>query len=60
MNQLLQRFGTEMHVLHRTTPEDLASVVGEEIASYIVKAREGTLLLEVGGGGKYGKVKNHS
>ena len=57
---LLNRFGTEMHVLHRATPEELTTVVGEEIATYIVKAREGTLTLEVGGGGKYGKVKNHS
>ncbi|KQX46427.1 MULTISPECIES: endonuclease Q family protein [unclassified Paenibacillus] len=60
LEQLLRRFGTEMNVLHRTTPEELASEIGEEIASYIVKAREGTLQLEVGGGGKYGKVKNRS
>ncbi|KRF12127.1 endonuclease Q family protein [Paenibacillus sp. Soil787] len=60
LSQLLHRFGTEMNVLHRTTPDELASEVGEEIASYIVKAREGTLQLEVGGGGRYGKVKNRS
>ncbi|WP_261301176.1 endonuclease Q family protein [Paenibacillus andongensis] len=60
LDQLLHRFGTEMNVLHRTTPEELASEVGEEIAAYIVKAREGTLQLEVGGGGRYGKVKNRS
>ncbi|SDO08228.1 TIGR00375 family protein [Paenibacillus sp. yr247] len=60
LDQLLRRFGTEMNVLHRTTPEELESEIGEEIASYIVKAREGNLLLEVGGGGRYGKVKNRS
>ncbi|NOU72159.1 TIGR00375 family protein [Paenibacillus sp. LMG 31458] len=60
LDQLLRRFGTEMNVLHRTTPDVLASEIGEEIASYIVKAREGTLQLEVGGGGRYGKVKNRS
>ncbi|MDQ0889225.1 uncharacterized protein (TIGR00375 family) [Paenibacillus sp. V4I9] len=60
LDQLLRRFGTEMNVLHRTTPDELASEIGEEIAAYIVKAREGTLQLEVGGGGKYGKVKNRS
>lgn len=60
LEQLLNRFGTEMHVIHRATPEELAATVGEEIAAYIVKAREGSLTLEVGGGGKYGKVKNHS
>lgn len=60
LDQLLRRFGTEMNVLHRTTIDELASEVGEEIAAYIVKAREGTLQLEVGGGGRYGKVKNRS
>ncbi|WNR42523.1 endonuclease Q family protein [Paenibacillus roseipurpureus] len=57
---LLQHFGTEMHVLHRASPQELTAVIGEEIATYIVKAREGTLSLDVGGGGKYGKVKNQS
>ncbi|MCY9664790.1 endonuclease Q family protein [Paenibacillus alginolyticus] len=60
LDQLLRRFGTEMNVLHRTTRDELASEVGEEIAAYIVKAREGSLQLEVGGGGRYGKVKNRS
>ncbi|NEW06162.1 TIGR00375 family protein [Paenibacillus sp. SYP-B3998] len=60
LNQLLLRFGTEMNVLHRSAREDLASIVGEDIAAYIVGAREGRLELEVGGGGRYGKVKNHS
>jgi uncharacterized protein (TIGR00375 family) len=60
LDQLLRRFGTEMNVLHRTTQEELENEIGEEIASYLVKAREGTLLLEVGGGGRYGKVKNRS
>ena len=60
LDQLLRRFGTEMNVLHRTTPDELASEIGEEVASYIVKARKGTLQLEVGGGGRYGKVKNRS
>ncbi|NOU99290.1 endonuclease Q family protein [Paenibacillus planticolens] len=60
LNQLLGRFGTEMNVLHRTSQEELAREVGEEIAACLVSAREGTLSLEVGGGGRYGKVKNRS
>ncbi|MDR6549388.1 endonuclease Q family protein [Paenibacillus qinlingensis] len=59
LEQLLSRFGTEMHVLHHAKPEELVDVVGEELTSYIVNAREGTLSLEVGGGGKYGKVRNN-
>ncbi|MFD2611917.1 endonuclease Q family protein [Paenibacillus gansuensis] len=53
---LLGRFGTEMNILHRASVEELAEAVGDEIAAYIVQAREGTLQLEVGGGGTYGKV----
>jgi uncharacterized protein (TIGR00375 family) len=53
---LLDRFGTEMNVLHRTTETALAEVVGQEIASFIVRAREGRLNLNTGGGGKYGRV----
>ncbi|UJF31206.1 endonuclease Q family protein [Paenibacillus hexagrammi] len=61
MNLLLSEFGTEMNVLHRASFQELSVVVGEELAGYIVMAREGRLQLEVGGGGRYGKVgKNHS
>jgi uncharacterized protein (TIGR00375 family) len=56
LNQLLDQFGTEMNILHHTPEEALAACIGEEIASYIVQAREGKLHLEVGGGGQYGRV----
>lgn len=56
MEQLLTRFGTEMHILHHASASDLAACVGEETAQYIVQARSGTLSLQVGGGGQYGKV----
>jgi PHP family Zn ribbon phosphoesterase len=54
---LLARFGTEMNILHTATLEELAAVIGLETANYIVQAREDKLVLEVGGGGHYGKVK---
>jgi len=57
LNKLIKTFGSEMNVLHRTSYEDLKPVVGREVASYIVLAREGKLELQAGGGGKYGKVK---
>lgn len=60
LEQLLLHFGTEMNVLHRTTQEELERVVGQDIAAYLIGARENTLTLEVGGGGRYGKVKNRS
>ncbi|MBE7682557.1 TIGR00375 family protein [Paenibacillus sp. P13VS] len=56
LRQLLEHFGTEMNVLHRTIEEELASVVGPVLASLIVAARNGRLELSSGGGGTYGKV----
>ncbi|MEF2964426.1 endonuclease Q family protein [Paenibacillus sp. M1] len=53
---LLQNFGTEMNILHRVPEEELARVVGEELAGHISAARGGKLRLESGGGGIYGKV----
>ncbi|WP_145045262.1 endonuclease Q family protein [Paenibacillus xylanexedens] len=56
LRQLLERFGTEMNVLHRTSEDELATVVGPVMASMIVAARNGQLALSSGGGGTYGKV----
>jgi uncharacterized protein (TIGR00375 family) len=53
---LLEHFGTEMNVLHHISLELLAEVIGEESAGYIIQARQDKLELQVGGGGKYGKV----
>ncbi|AGT32636.1 hypothetical protein M493_11940 [Geobacillus genomosp. 3] len=55
--KLLDRFGTEMHVLHEAAEEELAETVGEKLARLIVLARSGALAIEAGGGGKYGKVR---
>ena len=56
MEKLLGAFGTEMGVLHRASGQELAEVVGPRLAHLIVGAREGTLPIEAGGGGLYGKV----
>ncbi|WP_159882257.1 endonuclease Q family protein [Paenibacillus puerhi] len=57
LNRLLERFGTEMDLLHRASYEELAETAGERIAGYLLAARQGTLELQTGGGGKYGKVE---
>ena len=57
MDKLLTHFGTEMNILHKTTKDDLEAVVGEKIATAIVKAREGKAQIQSGGGGIYGKIK---
>lgn len=56
MERLLAAFGTEMNILHQATEGELQAVVGNRIAADIAAARQGTLELGVGGGGKYGKV----
>ena len=56
LGNLLNRFGTEMRVLHETSFVELELVVGTKLARLIVAAREGTLPLLAGGGGRYGKA----
>lgn len=55
-NALLNRFGSEMAVLHDVAEDDLAAVVGTKLARLIVEAREGRLALAAGGGGHFGKA----
>ncbi len=60
IDKLISKFGSEMAVLHNAREEALAEVVGNKAAHLIIKAREGTLPLVAGGGGRYGKalIKN--
>ncbi|MBM7693190.1 uncharacterized protein (TIGR00375 family) [Peribacillus deserti] len=57
MERLLDAFGTEMGIIHRASAADLQKVVPEKIAEYIDLARKGQLVIEAGGGGRYGKVR---
>ncbi|MNP86120.1 hypothetical protein D3C76_1861720 [compost metagenome] len=54
---MLDKFGTEMNILHRVPEAELAEAGGAELAERIVLARSGKLELSAGGGGIYGKVK---
>jgi uncharacterized protein (TIGR00375 family) len=56
LRKLLNRFGSEMAVLHLAEESDLALTVGAKIARLIILAREGRLALAAGGGGVYGKA----
>lgn len=56
LGKLLNRFGTEMRVLHEVGQDELEQVVGPRVAHLIVQAREGALPLLPGGGGRYGKA----
>jgi uncharacterized protein (TIGR00375 family) len=56
LNRLINAFGSEMVVLHQAKEEEIAQLVGPKVARLIVMAREGTLPLVPGGGGRYGKA----
>ncbi len=55
LGKLLNRFGTEMRVLHGADPGELELAVGPKLSQLIIQAREGVLPLLAGGGGRYGK-----
>jgi len=55
LGKLLNRFGTEMRVLHEAKAGELELVVGAKLAGLVIRAREGTLPMLAGGGGRYGK-----
>lgn len=54
--KLLNRFGTEMAVLHQASRRELGETVGQKVADLIIAAREGTMALQSGGGGRYGRA----
>lgn len=56
LEKLLARFGTEMNILHRASAGELTDAAGARIAEAIVASREGRLLVDAGGGGRYGRV----
>ncbi|MBW7461455.1 endonuclease Q family protein, partial [Paenibacillus sepulcri] len=56
MDKLLARFGTEMQILHDAPITDIAETAGEAAAEVIAASRTGKLVLQAGGGGRYGRV----
>ena len=57
IDKLLNKFGTEMTILHKLSEDDIEAVVGAKIAQTIVKARNGEMKIQSGGGGNYRKIK---
>ncbi len=57
LEKLRDYFKTEMSILHEAPEEAIYSLLPHGIAESILKARNGTLTFQSGGGGKYGKVK---
>ncbi|WP_148629924.1 endonuclease Q family protein [Bacillus sp. E214] len=56
LDKLVAGFGSEMAVIHEASLEELKGLVPEKIAMLIYQARGGTLSLQKGGGGIYGKI----
>lgn len=54
--KLLDRFGTEMHIIHQATFDQLIEIIPKSLAQSIIDMREGKLSIRAGGGGKYGKI----
>ncbi len=57
IDKLLDTFGTEMNILHNLGNDDIEAVVGDKIANNIIRAKNGEMKINAGGGGNYGKVE---
>lgn len=58
--KLLDRFGSEIEVLHRAGSDEIIEAVGLKRAEVILQARAGKLNFSAGGGGIYGRVMGQS
>ena len=56
IDKLLNNFETEMNVLHKLSKDDIEGVVGAKVANNIMNACIGSVDIQSGGGGVYGKV----
>ncbi len=56
IEKLLDKFDTEMNILHKLSYDDIEAAMGDKIANSIVTAREGKMNITAGGGGVYGKI----
>lgn len=46
-----------MQIIHEAPYDKLVEIIPKKVADYVVAARTGRLNLQVGGGGKYGKIR---
>ncbi|WP_281975831.1 endonuclease Q family protein [Halobacillus litoralis] len=55
--KLLESFGSEMRVIHGVPENQLQNVVPDKVTQAILDLRLGSLNIDAGGGGRYGKVR---
>ena len=53
---MIERFGSEMAILHEAGYDELAAAAGTETAALIMQARRGELRFVPGAGGIYGRI----
>ncbi|WP_088102357.1 endonuclease Q family protein [Halalkalibacter urbisdiaboli] len=56
LEKLRTRFHTDMNMIHHATEEELREIVSPSVAAMILAARKGEVVIQTGGGGKYGKI----
>lgn len=56
--RMLKNLGTEIDILYNLPLEKISSAAGSQIGELIAAVRTGSLPIEPGGGGNYGKVTN--
>src|SRR5699024_12148230 len=54
--KLLDRFGTEMEIIHHTTKNDLEEIVSQDIAEMIIDKRHGIQHVQTCSKDKYSKI----
>lgn len=57
LEKLLLYCSSEMQIIHEAPYSLLKDIVPKRVADYIMAARNGSILLQNGGGGKYGRVE---
>ncbi|MEK4200591.1 endonuclease Q family protein [Cytobacillus sp. FSL K6-0265] len=57
LEKLLLHYGTEMVIIHDVPLGSLQQVIPEQAANLIEQARLGSVQFDVGGGGRYGRVR---
>ncbi len=59
LRRLVEALGPELFIAHQAPLERIAAVAGERVGAVVDAMRRGTLVLQPGGGGRYGRVVGH-
>ncbi|MGM7701763.1 endonuclease Q family protein [Pseudalkalibacillus sp. Hm43] len=57
LRKLREKFGTDMEIIHFKDREALESILPTRLVEKIIQSRTGSVAVEAGGAGKYGKLR---